>query len=107
MTVTEFWTTIEKDVCANLEVNNIDLDLVLFGCKNELVNRVIFHGKRYINECRFKETHPKACVFLSKLDYMRKLEFHIAVKNNRLDIWNVKWDPLSHIYFNYLIISVI
>ena len=93
--VSRFWNNFQQEFGNKLNVVT-DLNIVLFGTKNELISTLIFMGKRYIYGCRLDGKPPIMETFKMKLDIMNimKLEFHIAKNNNRIDNWQKKWESL-------------
>jgi len=94
--VFKFWTDLQNEF-RDVEIN-LDLNSVLLGSQQDIVRTMIFTGKKYISECRFKEQIPTLPNYLIKIDFVRKLEFQIAKNCNKVSIWQSKWEPLSHIW---------
>ena len=68
--------------------------LGLFDIENSKFNFVILHVKCYIYKCKWDESKPNYNVFIKILKTCKDTEKMIALKNNRVDKWNSKWNKI-------------
>ena len=68
--------------------------LGLFDIENSKFNSVILHAKYYIYKCKGDESKPNYNVFIQILKTCKDTEKIIALKNNRVDKWNSKWNKI-------------
>ena len=94
--VKEFWTDIKNWLQNKIPIP-VTKNNIFYGLKNPLFCTVIFSAKQFIHWCRNNETHPKIQKFKPWVKSLKTKEFHIARKNNTVDIFNEKWQPLMDI----------
>ena len=90
-----FWQNIQTHMLKNsvhLDMRNVVLGL--FDIENSKFNFVILHAKYYIYKCKWDESKPNYNVFIKILKTCKDTEKMIALKNNRVDKWNSKWNKI-------------
>ena len=79
--------------CAyHIHMRNVVLGL--FDIENSKFNFVILNAKYYIYKCKWDESKPNYNVFIKILKTCKDTEKMIALKNNRVDKWNSKWNKI-------------
>ena len=90
-----FWQNIQTHILKNsvhLDMRNVVLGLC--DIENSKFNFVILNAKYYIYKCKWDESKPNYNVFIKILKTCKDTEKMIALKNNRVDKWNSKWNKI-------------
>ena len=53
--------------------------------------------KQYIYACRCKEVLPSPLAAIEKISIIEKMEYSIALKNDKIDRHNEKWQLLHYV----------
>ena len=61
-----------------------------------LLNHIIILGKQVIYQSRQRKCKPLLIHLKNKLKIVEKIEWNIAIRNNRHNIHRKKWQPLNH-----------
>ena len=90
--LTSFWHQIQSHMLRNsFELNERDVILGLLDFQNSKYNFVILHAKYYIYKCKWDQSKSNYKTFVKILKTCKDIENIIAVKNNRVEIWNNRW----------------
>ena len=79
--VQSFWRDF-KEKYNEVIIKPLDLKLMICSSKDSLLGTLILLAKRYIYECRFKETTPNIRTFCVKVNFVKNMEWAIAKRNN-------------------------
>ena len=60
-----------------------------------LLNHIVILGKQVIYQSRLKKCKPLLIHLKNKLKIVEKIEWNIAIRNNRHNIHSKKWQPLD------------
>ena len=77
-----------KPSSCHLQKSMQSLFLGLLDFHNSKYNFVIFYAKYYIYKCKWDHNYK---TFVKTLKTCKDIENVIAVKNNRVEIWNNRW----------------
>ena len=91
--VKRFWEDVQKHLLSEdiqLTPEKLIFNVVVANPKM-LPNLIVLLGKYYIYVSRCKEDTPKYAVFQNQLLYYQSLEKYIAIKNDKLNLHNLKW----------------
>ena len=69
-------------------------------------NAICIIAKQYIYACRCRKTKPFLSVLIEKIRFEKFVEKSIAMRDNKIDIWQKKWEPFSHLNFELIIDQV-
>ena len=62
-------------------------------------NVICIITKQYIYACRCRNTRPSLSVLIEKIRFEKFVEKNIAMRESRIEIWQKKWELLSHLNF--------
>ena len=91
--ISVFWKDF-NEFCSKHKLQNVDEELAFYGINNELLCCLIFVAKRFVYKCLYDEQIPTMTECLKRIDYVRMIEYNIALKNNKLQQWMLKWRPM-------------
>jgi len=91
--IKRFWKDL-NEYCSKRDVQSVDEVSVFYGDENELLCCVIYAAKRYVYKCLYMEQIPSFNECIKRIDYIRMIEYNIALRKNKIRSWNMKWKPL-------------
>lgn len=89
-----FWNNLNRELRL-YTLGNINASTIFYGTKNKLFCTIIFLAKNYIYQSWVGESIPKWEIYKTKLASLRNVESTIAIKNNTIDMYLEKWEPLQ------------
>ena len=63
-------------------------------------NTITTITKQYIYACRCKQTNPTFLVLMEKISFEKHVEKIEAIRINKINNWQKKWELLSHLNFD-------
>jgi len=93
----KFWQDVHRKILAK-HVNCLTMRNVLLGCFDASTfkfNFIILQAKYDIFTAKCKKVNPNITAFINILKDCRDTEKHIAVRNNNITKWNIKWDCIT------------
>jgi hypothetical protein len=95
----KFWSDFEKWINPYTGIPTLlTAQLVCYGNENNLMHTLIMPAKRTLYDSKNSNTSPNIHKFELQVKYLHKIEFEIASKNENMNHFIDKWNPL----LNYL-----
>ena len=91
--VQKFWHDF-SEIYGRIIGEPVSLYLVICSSKIPLLCTLILLAKRYIYECRYKDTKPDVRIYKRKINYIQNTEFEIAKSSNTVLKYIEKWEQL-------------
>lgn len=91
-----FWSQVQsKIIPSNVIINQRDVFFGILDPTNYRYNFAILHAKYYLYCCRCKSILPNIQHFICKLNFECTTEKQIALNNDKLQMWNRKWNYIN------------
>ena len=96
----QFWEVFANHLRQCFPDFTLEKKHILLGSRNfcSFLNLLVLIAKKYIYSCKLKEKLPNIVELEFKIKKYYSLEKYIALKNNKLFVFEKYWTPLHHIF---------